>query len=169
MMNTASHAQLIAAMTEYDGGDARRIQHFMKVYGFARTIATLEKIAPEEQYILEAAAIVHDIGIKISEEKYGSCAGPYQEKEGPPIAEEMLLRLGFEEKLIRRVCWLVGHHHTYDPIDGMDHQILVEADFLVNLFEGSKDADTIRAAYARIFKTETGRKLCRDMSALDEV
>ena len=168
-MNDNMHAQLIAAMTEYDGGDARRVQHFMKVYGFARTIAALEKMDPAEKFVLETAAIVHDIGIKVSEEKYGNCAGPHQEKEGPPIAFEMLASLGFDNAVTERVCWLVGHHHTYDPIEGLDHQILVEADFLVNLFEGKKDMDTIRATYKNIFKTEAGKHLCRAMFALEEV
>ena len=78
----------------------------------------------------------------------------------------MLCRLGFSQKVRERVCWLVGHHHTYSPIDGPDHQILVEADFLVNLFEDHSDTDAILSAYRRIFKTESGRQLCRDMFSL---
>ena len=45
----------------------------------------------------------------------------------------------------------------------MDHQILIEADFLVNLFENNRPAETIRSAYERIFRTETGKLLCRRM------
>ena len=37
--------------------------------------------------------------------------------------------------MIRRVEYLVGHHHTYKDIDGLDYQILVEADFLVNILK----------------------------------
>ena len=165
-MSELDHARLIAAMTAYYAGDPRRIQHFMKVYAFARTIGALENMDPVARFTLETAAIVHDIGIKISEEKYGSYAGPYQELEGPPLAEDMLCRLGFSQKVRERVCWLVGHHHTYSPIDGPDHQILVEADFLVNLFEDHSDTDAILSAYRRIFKTESGKQLCRDMFGL---
>lgn len=43
--------------------------------------------------------------------------------------------LCFSPKVTERVSYLVGHHHTYDHIDGMDYQILVEADFLVNFNE----------------------------------
>ncbi len=60
-------------------------------------------------------------------------------KEGPALAEQMLSELGFEKDVIERVSFLVGHHHTYTGIDGLDYQILVEADFLVNLFEGNTD------------------------------
>ena len=53
---------------------------------------------------LKTAAYVHDIGIKISEEKYNSSAGKYQEIEGPPIAEEMLTKLGYDKKTLSNVC-----------------------------------------------------------------
>ena len=36
-----------------------------------------------------------------------------------------------------RVQYLIGRHHTYNDIDGIDYQILVEADFLVNMYEDS--------------------------------
>ena len=48
-------AELIMAMVEFDAGDARRIQHFMKVHDFAVTIAQMENISPEEYFILETA------------------------------------------------------------------------------------------------------------------
>ena len=80
----------------------------------------------------------------------------------------MMQKLGFDPDVIDRVCWLVGHHHTYNPIDGMDHQILVEADFLVNLFEGAEKKEAILSAYHRIFKTEAGKTLCRQMFGLSE-
>ena len=82
--------------------------------------------------ILEAAAYVHDIGIRNAERKYGKCGGKLQEQEGPIIAQKMLSQLGFENYIVERICFLIGHHHTYDNIDGLDYQILVEADFLVN-------------------------------------
>lgn len=167
-MDTQILACLTREMTAYYAGDPARIQHFMKVYAFSRTIALLENCDDALRFVLEAAALVHDIGIKPSEAKYGSCAGPYQELEGPPVAREMMQKLGFDPDVIDRVCWLVGHHHTYNPIDGMDHQILVEADFLVNLFEGAEKKEAILNAYRRIFKTEAGKTMCRQMFGLSE-
>lgn len=79
------------------------------------------------------------------------------------MAEEMLQRLCFEKQLIERVCYLVGHHHTYTQIDGMDYQILVEADFLVNLHEGSADKAAVESAYKTIFRTGSGKRICREM------
>ena len=113
-------------------------------------------------------AFVHDIGIRIAEEKYGSCAGPLQEKEGPAAAKAMLEEIGYDEKLIDRVCHIVGHHHTYTNIDGIDYQILVEADFLVNLYEGNESHEAALTAYRKIFKTEAGKKMCRELYCIEE-
>ncbi|SMC50617.1 HD domain-containing protein [Papillibacter cinnamivorans] len=147
---------LVGEMIGFFGSDTRRIGHFLKVWGFAAAIGKLEGLDPETQEILEAAAVVHDIGIRPSEEKYGSSAGHYQELEGPPLAKEMLRRLGYPEGLTARVSFLVGHHHTYGSIDGIDYQILVEADFLVNISEDRMDADAVSRIRGKIFRTKTG-------------
>ena len=75
--------------------------------------------------------------------------------------------MGFPEDLTRRAAWLVGRHHTYSGIQGADYRILVEADFLVNLFEKNAPREEIEAVRERIFRTETGRELCRTMFGLD--
>ncbi len=156
--------RLILAMIRYDEGDPQRIQHFIKVYTFATLIAGREGIDPNEKHVLETAAIVHDIGIHVSEEKYGSSNGKYQEQEGPAEAEKLLRDVGgYSEDQISRVKYLVGHHHTYDHIDGDDYQILVEADFLVNIYEDQLDADAVKNAEEKIFRTETGLQILHDM------
>lgn len=157
---------LTAAMMEYDAADPKRIQHFLKVYELARTIGLLEGLDKKTQFILESAALLHDIGIHKAQEKYGSCAGKYQELEGPPEAAALLKRLDWPDEETQRICFLIGHHHTYTGIDGPDWQILVEADFLVNLYEDGESEETIKNAYERIFKTENGRRLCRYMFGL---
>lgn len=159
-------SSLIDEMIAYDKGDPRRIQHFMKVHDFARTIGQLEGLDDDTLYILESAAVVHDIGIHVCEEKYGSCEGKLQEKEGPALAKELLERLGYEQEVINRICYLVGHHHTYTNITGIDYQILVESDFLVNMYEDGVSPDAVHKAYQNIFKTESGRKICRNMFGL---
>ena len=163
---TMEHEALLREMIRYEAGVPQRAQHLLKVYEFARLIAVGEKLDAETSRILEVAAIVHDIGIRPALEKYGSGAGPLQEQEGIPAARELLTRLSYEEALIDRVCWLVGHHHTYDAIDGMDYHILVEADFLVNHFEGNTSKEGIQKTLDTIFRTKTGRELCSTMFGL---
>ena len=59
--------KVITAMIEYFGSDKKRIHHFLKVYSFAKTIGESENLLPDDQELLEISAIVHDIGIKVSE------------------------------------------------------------------------------------------------------
>ena len=100
-------------MIAYYAGDVRRINHFLKVYSFAKTIGEMEGLDESTQEIIEIAALTHDIGIKNSEKKYYSSAGNYQQIEGPPEAKKLLEGLGIESSVIDRVCWLIAHHHTY--------------------------------------------------------
>ena len=158
------HAKLIAAMTDYDKGDAMRIQHFMKVHDYAVTIATLEGVGENLMSILESAAILHDIGIHVSEEKYGSSNGKYQEKEGPAEACKLLSSLGgYSKEQIDRICYLIAHHHTYNDIDGLDYQILVDSDFLVNIYEDHLIPQAIENIREKIFRTKSGLYLLDNM------
>ena len=155
--------KLTMAMIEYYTGDPKRIQHFLKVHELAKLIAVNEGLDDRTRLIIEAAGLVHDVGIKIGEKLYGECTGRHQEQLGPPMAKRMLAEAGFSADVTERVCYLVGHHHTYTDIDGVDLQILIEADFLVNLYENGDTTEAITAAYEKIFVTESGRQLCRMM------
>ncbi len=157
--------KLILETINFFSGDIKRIQHFIKVYAFSGTIGKLEKLDKDTYFTLCAAAIVHDVGIKIAEEKYGAgiCGGKLQEELGPAPARELLEKAGFDEKTAARVCFLVAHHHTYENIDGMDWQILLEADFIVNACEDGLSPAAVEKARNGFFRTESGIKL------LDEI
>lgn len=108
-------AQLMMAMIKYDGGDAPRIQHFVKVHDFARMIAIAEGMNQEELFVLEAAAILHDVGIHVSEARYGNCDGKHQEELGPDEARKVLSEVdGFTAAQIERICWLIASR-CYQP------------------------------------------------------
>ena len=155
-------------MISYFGKDTRRIAHFLKVYGYAKTIGELEGISEEKQYILEVTALMHDIGIKVSEKKYNSSAGNYQELEGPAEAEKILKKLGMPENIIERVKFLIAHHHTYNEVDNIDYRILIEADFLVNAAEDNMEKKAIQAVKDKIFRTKTGIQLLEVQFLADE-
>jgi HD superfamily phosphodiesterase len=154
---------IINEMIKYYANDPRRVNHFLKVFSFAKSIGELEKLDKETQDILEVSAVMHDIGIKVSEEKYNSSAGNYQEIEGPPVAKALLLKLDFDEKFIDRVCYLIGHHHTYSKIDGIDYQILIEADFIVNIYEDEIKFAQIESIKEKYFKTKSGIQFLIDL------
>ena len=150
-------ASIIQAMIRYNQADPKRVQHALKVYAFAKSIGELEGLDEITMEILELAAVLHDIGIRNSEQKYGSSSGKHQELEGPPVAKDILTQVGVPADLIERVCFLIGHHHTYTEIRGADYQILVEADFLVNLYEDVMTELQAQSVLQKYFKTATGK------------
>lgn len=154
---------LYKEMIRFNNGDPSRIQHLTKVHSYCKLIGECEEVDCNTQFILEAAALTHDIGIKPAEEQYGACHGKLQEEIGPAYAKDMLQNLGFEEEVIERVCYLIGHHHTYTDVGGIDYRILLEADFLVNLYEDHSSIDAVNSALKTIFRTNTGTDLCKTM------
>ena len=153
-------AEIMKKMITFSNGNIHDIDHFLHVWSYAKMIGELEQIDPATQYILEVAAITHDIACPLCREKYGNTNGKYQEEEGIPLVTDFLSDTGMAKEQIERVAYLVGHHHTYDQIDGSDYRILVEADFLVNLYEDGVSKDAVKNAYDKIFRTETGRRVC---------
>lgn len=157
-------ANLMRAMIKYDCGDVPRIQHLVKVHDFARTIGIAEGLTDEELFVLEATAILHDIGIHEAERKYGNCSGKYQEELGPDEARKILHEVtGFSDSQTERICWLIGHHHTYTDVTSRDHRILLEADFLVNSFEDNISKDGIIAFRDNVFRSESAISMLNDM------
>ena len=160
---------LALAMIDYNNGDPKRIQHTTKVHAYASMIGRIEGLDEETLFILESAALVHDIGIRASEQKYGHQNGKLQEQEGPAVAREMLTRIGgYSERQIERICWLVGHHHTYHVCEDLDYQILIEADFIVNLYEDNESPHAIRDVRKNIFRTGSGTKMLETMFGINE-
>lgn len=150
-------------MIKYFGHDVKRINHAIKVYGFSKTLGELENLNKNDQLVLESSAILHDIGIKISEEKYHSSAGKYQELEGPAVAKEILIKYNIKDETLNRILYLIGHHHSYSKISGYDFQLLVEADFIVNIFEDNINKDSIISIRDKYFKSKSGINFINSM------
>ena len=155
--------QLIWAMIDYYDGDAGRIQHFTKVYTLAKWIAESEDLDETTCDRIAALALTHDIGIKVAVDQHGYCNAQMQEQLGPAAAKKLLDSLGFDRALVDRVCTVIGRHHTYTDIDGIDCQILIEADTLVNLQEGTQKTPALAHAYEYIFRTKAGKNLLKKM------
>ena len=126
----------------------------------------MEKVNEYDLFNLESAAILHDIGIKVCEKKYNSTEGKLQEKEGPAVAREILENLDY--KNINRILFLIGHHHTYINVSGLDYQILIEADLLVNFEEENTSKENIKKVYENIFKTKNINEIKRMLNELKD-
>ena len=159
-------SDLTIHMVRFCKGSLHDIEHFLKVWAYAKTIGEAEGLDAGTQEILEVAAIVHDIACPMCREKYGSTAPKYQEPEGAFMSRDFLADKGYSRAFIDRVVHIVGHHHTIDAIDGPDFQILVEADYLVNAGNKSYPKDTIRGARDRFFKTPSGIELLTSIYSL---
>ncbi|WP_432642682.1 HD domain-containing protein [Acidaminococcus sp.] len=155
--------QLALLTIAYDKGDARRIHHFLKVHAFARLIGIAEGLSGRELFNLEAAAYLHDIGIHQGEIRFGRNDGKIQEQLGPEEAKPLLDRLDITGADQDRILWLIAHHHSYETIDGLDAQILAEADMLVNPYEDGTNRESNQHLYEMLYKTKTGKKLFEEL------
>ena len=156
-------SEIIQKMIEYSNGNLHDINHFLKVWAYAKTIGESERLDKDTQFILEAAAVTHDIACPLCREKYNNTNGKYQEAEGVPLVCAFFKDSGLGEEQISRIAYLVGHHHTVTGIDGLDYQILIEADYLVNADESPFTPENICNFCYKIFKTRTGIKLLKSI------
>ena len=152
--------KLIKELEEYFGDDKKRINHARKVLHFAEVLLEEEK---GERHIIIPASILHDIGIKEAEKKYGSSAGHYQEKEGPAVAKDILLKHGFKNKDIEEICEIIAHHHSPGKVNTQNFKVLYDADWLVNLKDevNTKDKGKLERIINKVFLTDTARELAK--------
>ena len=150
--------RLLEELERHFGGDTRRIEHAKRVLGFAEQLLQEEKA---DWHIVIPASILHDVGIKAAEEKYGSAAGHHQEEEGPPIARKILLGLGMKLEDIDEICEIIGHHHSPGEMDTDNFRVLYDADWLVNLGDevGVGDKGKLKESIEKVFLTRAGKEL----------
>jgi hypothetical protein len=148
------------------GRDFKRIAHATKVARYAEQIVKAEGGDPA---VVLAAAYLHDIGINEAEHKYNSSAARYQEEEGPPIAREILTKLGARADLIAEVCDIISHHHHPKDVETINFKCLYDADLIVNLEENRQEQPITQERLAKMmeknFFTERGKELVRAVFA----
>ncbi len=91
--------------------------------------------------------------------KYGNANGKHQEEESAALIEEFFADSDLPKEFVNRVSYIVSHHHTITGIDGIDYQIMIEADYLVNADESNFSGNNVRNMLEKVFKTETGKFL----------
>ncbi|MDP3731488.1 MAG: HD domain-containing protein [Candidatus Omnitrophota bacterium] len=158
--------KLINELEEYFGKDTKRINHAKKVMGYAEDLLKQEKA---DWHIVIPASILHDVGIKAAEEKYGSSAGIYQEKEGPEIARKILLKTGLKKEDIDEICAIIAHHHSPGVVNTQNFKVLYDADWLVNLKEEADTNDEVKLKNIihKVFLTSAGKALAEKLYLSD--
>ena len=158
----------IQRMIGFYRGNCHDINHFLKVWAMAKTIGELEGLDRHTQEVLELAAVIHDIACPLCREKYGDTDGKHQELESPPLVEAFFAELPVDRADVARISWLAAHHHTYTDIGGVDHQILLEADYLVNADEHGDSRYAVENFRRRIFRTAAGTQLLNSIYLREE-
>lgn len=62
-------------------GDPKRIQHFCKVHSYAKLIAETERVDEGDVFVIEIAALMHDIGIHVCEENMVTAMENYRSRK----------------------------------------------------------------------------------------
>lgn len=160
-------SQIMEKMIAFSNGNLHDMNHLMCVWTYAKTIGELEGLDRKTQETLEIAAITHDIACPLCREKYGNTNGKRQEEEGGPLVRSFLADAGLPGDQVERVAYLVGHHHTYTDIDGIDYQILIEADYIVNTSESGYSPENRKSFLEEHMKTESGKRLLRSTFCME--
>ena len=158
--------RIVNKMIDFYRGNRSDVRHFLKVYAYAQTIGRLEGLDEKTQDTLEIAAIVHDIACPLCREKYGNTNGNHQEAESEDLLRTFLSEFTLPEEMEERIIYLVTHHHTYTNVEGMDYQILLEADYLVNADESKYSREAIYKFRDRVFKTKSGTHMLESIYSL---
>jgi len=148
-----------AFLREVFAEDPTMIPHTEAVFQFAEAIAEDLKIEGKERRIVQLAALLHDVGIVEAFRKHGSREGKYQHLEGPPLARIIMEKEKEAPEIVDRVAFIVGHHHDFSCVDGLDFQILIEADMLVNLAEKQFSREERARFIDSFFQTTKGKAI----------
>ncbi len=145
---------LISLLVQHNSGEPEKINHIMKVCGFARAIAREEGLSESTILTVEIAAAVCNIADNGT--------------ESAMVSDMLLLNLGYERNFIEKVHDLVLKNASYDDITGIDYQILAEANFLVSAFENRLDKESITEVLNTVFKTKCGKQYLCDMYGVSQ-
>ena len=152
-------SEIMEKMIRFSNGSIHDINHLIAVWTYAKTIGELEHLDLETQFILEVAAITHDIACPVIRDEAGHTDHKLQETMGAPMVRDFLADSGMPAEQIERVSWLVGHHHTLNAIDGLDYQILIEADLIVNACEKGWNGEKMKHLRNTVMKTAAGKRI----------
>ncbi len=156
--------RIAVEMKKYFGRDFKRIGHATRVARHAEAIGVREGGDPA---VILAAAYLHDIGIPEAKKKHGSSAARYQEEEGPPIARQIMEKLGADEALIEEVCGIIGRHHHPAGEETPNFKVLYDADLIANIEDGLKKKKMDRRHLEKIigknFMTRSGRQRAEEL------
>lgn len=79
-------SEIMRRMITFSEGNLHDIDHLIRVWTYAKTIGELEHLDSETQYILEVAAITHDIACPLCRAKYGNTNSKHQKQKANSLS-----------------------------------------------------------------------------------
>ena len=152
-------ATAIEKMTDFYKGNIHDIYHFLKVWALQRTSARRKDWIQKHRkrwrwqllsMILPARCVGKNTEIPAESIRKRKVRRSLQNFQDVPAGELD----------VERITWLVTHHHTYTNVEGMDYQILLEADFLVNAGESEYSKQAIENFCRKVFRNGSGNASC---------
>jgi len=122
---------LVTSLVAFFEEDVRRITHALDVLYESEKLLESKTLVCDHDIVI-AAALLHDVGIKPSEEKLGYNDGKTQEEYGPPIARVILESLDFPADKTKIVCEIIGNHHSPSRYPYPELELLKTADRVIN-------------------------------------
>ena len=140
----------------YSKGHMRELDHLLRVWGFAREIADGEPLSRRERYALEVAALTHNIAYPLCRETYGSEDPALQAREGAALVRDFLRDADMPAEQLERIVYLVSRHHSEEPAEEPDLQILLEAVYIASVREKHIPRAEVKTAIKTLFRTKSG-------------
>lgn len=143
----------------YAKEDITQLLHTTNVVFYTTLIATNEKYSEHQIQLLEAAALLHDIGCPNARKLYGKSLPIYQETEGKKLVPDFVKQITtFTSQDKEWLANVVGTHHQQNQAKALHFEPLYEADMIVNILEGYYPIINV-TSYYKAMMTNSGKKL----------
>lgn len=153
-----SQTLLLQEMIRYYSNEPAMLQHILKAHSLSILISDLEGMNEEDQQIVGAASILHEMAQESNQEELDPLAAPV-----PNMARAILAKYSYDPPVADRICYLASNQLKAAETEDQMLQILLESCRLADFYDIPATAETIKAIYDRDFCTETGKTLCQTM------
>lgn len=156
-----SQSLLLQEMIKYYTKEPAVVRHILKAHSLSILISDLEGMNEDDQQIIGAASILHEMALDSSQAEEDPLAAPV-----PDMARAILAKLGYDPQLADRICFLASNKWQAADSDDPMLQILLESCRLAEFHDSPVTNEIIRELYNRDFRTSTGKALCQTMFSL---
>lgn len=153
-----SQSLLLQDMINYYTNEPAMIRHILKAHSLSILISDMEGMSEEDQQIVGAASILHEMVIASDQAEEDPLAAPV-----PDMARAILAKHGYDPQVADLICFLAKNKWQATESNDLMLQALLESCRLAEFHDSPISGDMIREVYERDFRTTSGKALCRTM------